>query len=736
MTTLPQTTSPRLPQAGATIPAGMGYPTGAIMAPGAFQMTPADMMRIIRANIWLILILVMVCGAAGYLAHRVWAAFWPSYTATGLLEIKTEITRDAVTEKTSEVTDTRLVTLARTQQQMLTFPELWSSVLAKPGPMRDTEWFKQFKGDIQEAKDDLEKHFRVAPFPDSALLTVRMTCRNARDAKIIVDEIVKEHLERQRRVADDAMTEQTKGLNLLKDRFDKEIADISSLRQNRQMLLAEKGAGVEGMFSAKEAELRALVEGLITISSQASEAEGQFLRAKQQFESGQTPPEVQARIDMDPLVNALSRELAQYQIMRDAKGETYGKEHKEYLNATKLAELTEKALSERKNELRVLNSNLLIAQLEGAAAGKKNELESLRKNIDELKKDHVEFSRLLAQLQLYKEKEKDLNERRAQAANLLVTINATRSPESQMRIAWAAPAEIPLIPSWPKVWIMVPAGVFLGLVLSLGIAFLREMMDDTVRSPRDVSRVGQINLLGIIADEDDDPAVANAKLPIFDAPHSMTAEQFRQVRTRLTHSSAFETIRSIMVTGPSPLDGKTTVASNLAAGLALNGRKILLVDANFRRPELHRLFGFGNEKGFSDVLNGAAGVDDAIHATRIPNLSVLTSGPKPPNATEIFESQLLPDFIAKALEEFDHVIFDTGPFLVVSESVAMAPRVDGVVTVVRAHEESRGTLQRMRDSLRQVRAEHLGVVLNAVRAQGGGYYGRNIKTYYTYSNNA
>jgi len=182
------------------------------------------------------------------------------------------------------------------------------------------------------------------------------------------------------------------------------------------------------------------------------------------------------------------------------------------------------------------------------------------------------------------------------------------------------------------------------------------------------------------------------------------------------------------------MDGKTTVAANLAAGLALNGRKILLVDSNFRRPELHRLFGFTNGKGFSDVLNGTTVFEEAVHPTHIPNLSVMTSGPKPMNATELFESQLLIDFIERALEEYDHILFDSGPFLLASEAIALAPRVDGVVTVVRAHSESRGLLLRMRDALRQVKAEHIGVVLNAVRARGGGYYRRNIKTFYQYQN--
>src|SRR5690606_32976869 len=97
------------------------------------------------------------------------------------------------------------------------------------------------------------------------------------------------------------------------------------------------------------------------------------------------------------------------------------------------------------------------------------------------------------------------------------------------------------------------------------------------------------------------------------------------------------------------------------------------------------------------------------------------------------ESQLLIDFIERSLEDYDHVIFDSGPLLFVSDTVALAPRVDGVITVVRARTSSRGTLQRMRDALRQLKAEHLGVVLNAVRATAGGYYRSNIKTYYEYN---
>jgi capsular exopolysaccharide synthesis family protein len=238
----------------------------------------------------------------------------------------------------------------------------------------------------------------------------------------------------------------------------------------------------------------------------------------------------------------------------------------------------------------------------------------------------------------------------------------------------------------------------------------------TVRAPQDLARVGNMNLLGMVPHADYDPNTAGSRLPlvIFDAPQSMMAESFRMVRAFLQGATSLDSTRSMLVISAGPGDGKTTVAVNLAAGLALNGRRILLVDANFRRPQLHNVFDTSNEYGFSDVLNALDQFEQCVQETAVPNLSVLTSGAKPANATELLESQLLTDFIDRALGDYDHVIFDAGPLPLVSETIALAPRVDGCITVVRARANSRRMLQQVRETLRQVKAEHLGVVLNAV----------------------
>jgi capsular exopolysaccharide synthesis family protein len=747
MTTLPQTTTVRLPQnAVAGVPGGVYPPGAAINATSAFQMTGADVWRVIRANLWLIIILSLLGGTIGYLGYRWRLATHPSYTATGLLEIRTEILTDPVTDKIRDMSDTRITTLARTQAEMLKSADILSEALTND-TIRKTEWFKGFlkkdekgelKPDAVEAKKDLEKNFGAAAVPDTAIVRVSMTCANAGDAASILTELVESHLQKQRSKATGLIDRRNAALRTIQDSFTREIDRLSTDVRTSQETLAREGGGVEGMFSTLEAELRALMEAKAKATSEYDEAKGAAESAKEQIANGLVPFEVQRAIENDGILNSLTLEQTRTTVQEVVGLETYGKEHKDIVRSSAAAAEFDKKMSERRDSLRLKYGQPYLAMLESTAKEKLDRIDKINKEIAALKEKHVLLSSETGRLQLQKEMLKDQTEQRQQVNNVINNLNASQTSDrdSLMPISWATKPILPDAPSSPKLLIFLPGGIVLGLGLALGIAFLREFLDDTVRSPRDLVRVGQMNVLGMIADSDDDPQVANAKLPIFDAPHSLTAEQFRQVRTRLQHGIALDATRSIMVTGPGAMDGKTTVAANLAAGLALNGRKILLVDANFRRPEIHRLFSIGNEKGFSDVLNGTSAFDECVHATRIPNLSIMCSGPKPLNVTELFESQLLIDFIERALEEHDHVVFDSAPFLVVSESVAMASRVDGVVTVVRAHSESRGLLQRMRDALRQVRAEHMGVVLNAVRTQVGGYYGRNIKAYYTYNNEA
>ena len=753
MTTLPQTTAVRVPQTinPTSAPPVAYVPATAAPSAGRAQMTGADVWRVIRANLLLIIVMVALAGVGGYFLNRFLATHYPHYTATGYLQIRTGVIKNAVKDQSDELADQAVIRLARTQSALLQTDTLFSNVLKKNGRLRETKWFAEFteidpatnkpRVDVKEAREYLQDYFRVSPVPDSELLAARFSWADPKDCKIVIEEIVNEHLEQQKRQSESRLAEQTNVLRDMSDRYAQQVRIISERVRNRIQELTAQGLGGQlgtHYFSEKEQRMGALIKEQLEANSEAAEWKDMAEQITKQVQSGGVPGAVEQDVERDPTVMDLSRQLSGWTVQLDAMRKEYGANNRDIRMLENRIEAARTELENQRAQLRIQFTNQYLEKVTGMAQRHAGAAKGLQDQIDQIRKELAVLSKELALYLIDEEEEKNLRELQTEVNNKLRDVELTYNPENQTRIDWAPNGrpEIPELPSFPRLAITLPLSLLIGLGLALGIAFLREFLDDTVRSPRDVMRVGQMNLLGMISDENDDPQVANAKLPIFDAPHSLTAEQFRQVRTRLAHAAALDTTRSIMVTGPSPMDGKTTVAANLAAGLALNGRRILLVDGNFRRPELHRLFGFGNDKGFSDVLNGTAAFEDVVHQTRVPNLSIMTSGPKPMNATELFESQLLIDFIERALEEYDHVIFDSGPFLVVSESIAMAPRVDGVVTVVRAHAESRGLLLRMREQLRQVKAEHIGVVLNAVRAQGGGYYRRNIKTYYLYNNEA
>jgi capsular exopolysaccharide synthesis family protein len=715
-------------------------------AAGASQLTGADVWRIIRSHMWLIIILLVASGVGGYLLNSFLLSRWPKFTATGYVQLQTQFMVDPVRKQTSTMDNSQLQFELRTQAQLLKTERLVSALLQKPdGKFRETTWFKGYLStdasgatqvDTQRAKQDLLDEYRAVPVPDSKLIAISFTARNPKDAKDIVEEMVDMHFVHQKMMVEAVQLEQTQVLESLRASYGRKLMELRNAILDLQRRLADRGVlrSASGNKDVLETELQELIETFSRLQANATQAQTMYDQVRQQINDGQVPDAAKKEAEDDLRIRGLKARLDELKIERVVQLNKLGENHALVQEITRRIAEIDRSLDQIRAVAIAEARDRMLNGLSEAVMRTQKDLEIVQKRIVDVRAQISALSNDIIRLLTAQDDERVTRELYTQVDNQLNDQKTMTAHQTGAKAFWAARPELPETPSFPKRPVIMALSIFVGLALALGIAFLRELTNTTVRSPRDVARVGQMNLLGMVPDEADDPEAVNTQLPlvIFTAPHSITAEYFRQMRTRLQHAASLDTTRSIMVTGPSPMDGKTTVACNLAAGLALNGRKILLVDANFRRPELHRIFKLANEQGFGDVLNGTIHFDDVAHETQVPNLSVMPSGPKPMNPTELFESQLLIDFIERALEEFDHVIFDSGPFLVVSESAAMAPRVDGVITVVKAHSDSRGLLTRMRDELRKTKAEHLGVVLNAVRAHSGGYYRSSISEYYRY----
>jgi succinoglycan biosynthesis transport protein ExoP len=766
MTTLPQTTPMRLPRSGGqhiaipgTGPMGPAQPQQQHFIPSTTGMTGSDIWRVIRTNAWLIISMLVIFGIAGYLLNTYLAARWPHYQAMGLVKVQGNTTPDLHSPNGGGAAyddPTSLAIEISSQVKEMLHPTLLGQVLTDNDDLRRTSWFQKFVRrnpdgspmpgqdgkplvDTEAAKEDLADRLAVAPYPNSRLITVSATCADPNDCRTLIEAVVNQHINVSRLAQEAASDKNQQYFHNLQSQLTSELGELAGKIQHLSMELGNMGEDIGNNSSRVTFELQTLLAESLKADQAATQTQAKLDLFNQQLDSGITPPEVQARYESNPA-------YWDYRRMVDQAELDLGMDRN---SPDAASPLRQKSGQQRLDGLKRILDDLTAELKDNEIARVKTELTS------ELKSDHdtqAEYKKKVGELQTQiaqiSTMRNELEELRAESRDKRANLALIQDKLDQMTLIqemagwgtvdWAEGGlpDVPTKPVFPKLSVTLPASLALGLALALGIAFLREMTDTSVRSPRDIARVGQLTVLGMIPHSDDDLQSQAARLPlvIYDAPHSMVAEQFRQVRTRLHHAASLDTTRSILITGCGPGDGKTTVAANIAAGLALNGRRILLVDANFRRPDLHNIFNLSNELGFGDVLGSVSLFEQAIRETEVPNLSVIVNGTRPSNPTELLESQLFIDFIERALEEFDHVIFDSGPLLIVSETIAMAPRVDGVVTVIRARTNSRGMLSRMRDQLRQLKAEHLGVILNAVRSHGGGYYGPMIKAYYAYQN--
>jgi succinoglycan biosynthesis transport protein ExoP len=285
----------------------------------------------------------------------------------------------------------------------------------------------------------------------------------------------------------------------------------------------------------------------------------------------------------------------------------------------------------------------------------------------------------------------------------------------------------------PKPYLVFPIALFLGLLCGFGVGYLAEMADKSFRGPEEIrARLG-LPLIGHIPVVKQDEkllqkieAEGGQMSPVVCAhyrPKSRDAEAYRGVRTALYFSTRGGNYKTIQVTSPDMGDGKSTLAANLAVSIAQSGKKVILVDADLRRPQQHSIFGLPNQVGFASILAGTAEIAEATHATQAPGLSIITSGSLPPNPAELLTSHRFKEMLNVLSEQYDLVLVDSPPLLAVSDPSVIAPRVDGVILTLRIRDKGRPHAEQAREILSSLGAHVLGVVVNAVKGASGKRYG-------------
>jgi capsular exopolysaccharide synthesis family protein len=292
-------------------------------------------------------------------------------------------------------------------------------------------------------------------------------------------------------------------------------------------------------------------------------------------------------------------------------------------------------------------------------------------------------------------------------------------------------AVAPNFPFKPDVSSNMLIALFVGFALAGALAFGLDYLDDTIKTPEDITRKLRIPFLGLV------PSVRGDKQPVLSGPvpHDF-GEAYRALRTSLVFTSGGESTRIITCTSAQPLEGKTTTACNLAMVLAFGGSRVLLIDADMRRPGVHKALKINNTVGLSHLLVGQARVREAIQRTSDPNFCVMTAGRTPPNPSELLSSERMKQLVANLKQgPFDWVVIDTPPVLAVTDAVILTPLVDGVTFVLGAEMTRRRLAERAVQMLMVSRPKVVGAVLNRVNFDRNKYYysryyGYQYKSYY------
>lgn len=328
--------------------------------------------------------------------------------------------------------------------------------------------------------------------------------------------------------------------------------------------------------------------------------------------------------------------------------------------------------------------------------------------------------------------ETSLAQYRSTYSTLVATYQQVKLSEAQAtnNIVIAEPATIPETPIRPKTSTNTLLAAVVGAMLALGAAFLIEYLDDTVKTPDDISRISGLSTLGAIARLKD--TGGTRQLIAWLRTKAPESEAYRTLRTNIQFSSVDKPVRSLLVSSSSPGEGKSTTTANLAVVLAQTGQRVIVVDTDLRRPVLHKVFSVPNNTGLTTVL--LAGDNDSLAAhlqpTEIENLSVLTSGPIPPNPSELLGSHRMGALVEALSQAADIAIFDSPPVLAVTDAVVLARQVDGVLLVADAGHTREHALASAVAELQKTGANVLGVALNRLDARRGSYY---YYYYYYYS---
>ena len=714
--------------------------------PATAAMTPREAFGVLRRYMVLIIgltIFGVIVGGVGCLLLR---RFLPKYTARTYIEVLPPVQTDPMII-TAPLVQRDIQYGYRLSVASLIKQQKTLEDLLKRDTVTRTKWFGSISG-LPRRVRYLEKNLGVFAHRDADYVEVSMTCGDSQEAADIVNEMVNMFISTRSATKKKEVSDELSVLQARENRVQEELRQAEQAMED-----VRKAWGITDLDRSLQHNIKhTITVKLDQLELQKSDLElivkqlEADIQVYDQLAKGPINVQIEHIVEADPVMIALAQQLAFTDARIASVLSKFGESHRE---VRQLQELKDEIALKREMRAAEIGEQTRQANLANAKdrliifKERHAELEKLRQETIAKQRD-LDTARVL-----YERGMKIRDERIAMLAEIKESVEKMRiihdDPETP-KVRGVGDALKPLRMVFSREWwFWFPSGTVLGFLLSVGLAFVLELADDKVRTPRTVSRYLNIPLLGVVPDASVDRDARRVDLcrVVSQAPYSLISESYRQCRTNLKLSGSGESLKTLLVTSGSPGDGKTSVAVNLATAFVAENKKVLLIDANFRQPTSEKLFpksdagrlddeGLSVGFGLSSVLVGQCSAQQAIRSSGIEGLDIIDAGLLPPNPAELLGSARMEEMLKQQRDNYDYIVLDSPPVLLISDAKVLAKRVDATVVVLNAAATRRGTAQRTIRELEDVDANVIGCVLLGAPALKGGYFQEQSKSYRRY----
>ncbi|MEE9403723.1 MAG: polysaccharide biosynthesis tyrosine autokinase [Algisphaera sp.] len=718
-----------------TIPP-IGPTTGMTPATAPSRFKPIDPVILLRRHFKILLSIAILSAALG-------GALWyfllkeaPQYTSKA--QILVENTR--VTNGYSVVTQgggngEDITNMINNEVNFIMSEEVIREALGRP-EIQNTTWYRSFKGNTSKAREAMQTDLMQASMiRGTTLLNLTMNAKVKKEASTLLEGVLATYLNMKQIQYQTANSGLRKVFIDARDRAEDEQINIQ--RARKRFVEENNLNSLQVAHSDEQRSYNTLLDQHLALQLQLDAARGSHNTLLASADAPDMTDEENFYINQMPQVSQRQEILRQLsegrrQLLASGKGERHAQvvqlDHQRDAVQIELDMEVEKQLS----EYRALQLQMASRSSEGLLG----QIEALRPKVEQSQASLQDLNRKLSEYETLNDRlenaQVNVNQAR-EALNQQTLLNAR--PDSTRVKRQVSPTEAEL--TFPKLLVVVPGVTFLLTGLSGGLLVLREMLDQKIRSPQDLKLLPDANLLGLVPHAKEDAASGgSAERAVERAPTGLLAESYRQIRTALLSKMDRRGYKTLVCTSAQPASGTSTVVQNLGMSLAFNGRSVLIIDANFRRPGQHKLLNVSNDLGLVDVLKEQAELSDVIIDHPDTSLSVLPTGRSADAPPELLEGTIFRGTLSQLETQYDIILIDAPPALLTSDSQLLSKHVDAIAVIIKAGNDKRGMLGRVLGQLDGQRADVLGIILSGVQASVGGYFRKSYEDFYRYRESA